>query len=229
DALQTPHPLAPLQDIARAAEVGFRALLGADSSRAALFEAVLTELQRRRQPTLLVIEDVHWADDATLDLLQFIGRRIDRAACLLVMSFRDDELTSAHPLRRVLGVLPGSLVTRVELPRLSPAAVELLARRALRSPAGVHAATQGNPFFVTELLRQGVDGGVPRSVQDLVLARIARLSPGAQAIVRLASIVPAKIERWLVERLGRMDVALLEECLNSGLLTATASALCSPH
>lgn len=229
DALQTPHPLAPLQDIARATEVGFRALLGADSSRAALFEAVLTELQRRRQPTLLVIEDVHWADDATLDLLQFIGRRIDRAACLLVMSFRDDELTSAHPLRRVLGELPGSLVTRVELARLSPAAVELLARRALRSPAGVHAATQGNPFFVTELLRQGVDGGVPRSVQDLVLARIARLSPGAQAIVRLASIVPAKIERWLVERLGGMDVALLEECLNSGLLMATASALCFRH
>jgi len=228
DALQTPHPLAPLQDIARSTEVAFRELLSADNSRAALFEAVLAELQRSRQPTLVVIEDVHWADDATLDLLQFIGRRIDRAACLLVLSFRDDALAATHPLRRVLGELPPSLVVRADLPRLSPAAVEFLARRALRSPAGVHAATQGNPFFVTELLRQGADG-VPPSVQDLVLARLARLSPGAQAIVRLASIVPAKIERSLVDRLLGADLARLDECLNSGLLTAEGSALAFRH
>ena len=81
-----------------------------------------------------MIEDVHWADDATLDLIKFLGRRIDRAACLLVISYRDDELTPAHPLRRLLGELPASLITRIELPRLSPAAVDLLARHALRSP-----------------------------------------------------------------------------------------------
>jgi DNA-binding CsgD family transcriptional regulator/tetratricopeptide (TPR) repeat protein len=229
DALQTPHPLAPLHDIARSsAAVAFRARLSADGPRAALFEAVLGELQRSPRPTLVVIEDVHWADDATLDLLQFVGRRIDRIACLLVLSFRDDELTATHPLRRVLGELSGSLVTRVDLPRLSPAAVELLARRALRSPAGLHELTHGNPFFVTELLRQGADG-VPRSVQDLVLARLARLGPGAQAIVRLASVVPAKIERWLVDRLLGTDVGWLDECLNSGLLMADAATLAFRH
>ena len=228
DALQTPHPLAPLHDIARSSDVAFHAQLSADGSRAALFETVLTELQRSRRPTLAVIEDVHWADDATLDLLQFLARRIDRVACLLVLSFRDDALATMHPLRRLLGELPGSLATRVDLPRLSPAAVDLLARRALRSPAGVHAATQGNPFFVTELLRQGTNG-VPRSVQDLVLARYARLGPGAQAIVRLASTVPAKVERWLVERLLGADPAELDECLNSGLLTAEGSTLAFRH
>lgn len=228
DALQTPHPLAPLQDIARSSEVRFRPLLGGDGSRAALFEAVLTELQQSRRPTLVVIEDAHWADDATLDLLKFLGRRVDRAACLLVISYRDDELTPAHPLRRLLGELPGSLVTRVDLPRLSPAAVERLARCALRSPDGIYSATHGNPFFVTELLRHGIDG-VPRSVQDLVLARFARLSPGAQAVVKLASVVPAKIEQWLVEALLGTNVALIEECLNSGLLTTAASALCFRH
>ena len=174
DALQTPHPLAPLHDIARASAVRFRSLLGADGNRALLFESVLAELQQARRPTLAIVEDVHWADDATLDLLKFLGRRIDRVACLLVLSYRDDEVAATHPLRRLLGELPARLLTRVDLARLSPAAVDLLARRALRSPAGVHSATQGNPFFVTELLRHGVDG-VPRSVQDLVLARFARL------------------------------------------------------
>ena len=228
DALQTPHPLAPLHDIARASEVGFHPLLGTDGNRPALFEAVLDELQHARRPTLLVVEDAHWADDATLDLLKFLGRRIDRAPCLLVVSYRDDEVTPTHPLRRLMGELPGSLLSRLELPRLSPAAVEMLARRALRSPAGIHAATQGNPFFVTELLRHGADG-VPRGVQDLVLARYARLTPPAQAVVRLACVVPAKIERWLVDRLLAPDVGALEACLNSGLLTASTGALGFRH
>src|SRR5437763_6074480 len=214
DALQTPHPLAPLHDIARASAVGFRALLVPEGGRAALFEAVLTELQRSRRPTLVVVEDVHWADDATLDLLKFLGRRIDRVPALLIVSFRDDQLTASHPLRRLLGELPAQRVTRIDVPRLSAAAVDVLARQALRSPDGIYATTHGNPFFVTELLRHGRND-VPRAVQDLVLARYAALGSEAQAIVRLASVVPAKIERWIVERLQGAAVAPMEACLNS--------------
>jgi DNA-binding CsgD family transcriptional regulator/tetratricopeptide (TPR) repeat protein len=228
DALQTPHPLAPLHDIARSSDAGFAALLGVHSERALLFDAVLRELQRSDRATLIVIEDVHWADDATLDLLKFLGRRIDRAPCLLVLSYRDDELTPTHRLRQLTGELPASLVTRIDVPRLSQEAVELLARNALRSPAGVYAATLGNPFFVTEMLRSGADG-VPRGVQDLVLAKFARLGAAAQSIVRLASIVPAKIERWLVERCQGVDAAAIEECLNSGLLCADGAALRFRH
>lgn len=228
DALQTPQPLAPLHDIARTGEGGFEALLATDADRAALFGAVLLELQRSARPVLFVVEDVHWADEATLDLLKFLGRRIDRAPCLLVASYRDDEVAVAHPLRRLMGELPGSVLTRLDVQRLSPSGVELLARRALRSPAGIHAATQGNPFFVTELLRHG-SAGVPRGVQDLVLARFARLDQRAQEIVRLASVVPAKIESWLVEALLGNDVAALEQCLDAGLLTASASTLGFRH
>lgn len=227
DALQTPHPLAPLQDIARSAHVAFRSLLGAEGTRSALFESVLSELQRGG-PTLVVIEDLHWADEATLDLVRFLGRRIDRAPCLLAISYRDDELAPAHPLRRLLGELPSSMVSRIDLPRLSAQAVELLARRALQSPAGVFSATHGNPFYVTELLRNRLDG-VPRSVQDLVLARFARLSPGAQEIVKVASVVPSKTERWLIDGLVAPHVDHIEECLNSGLLATAPSALCFRH
>ena len=219
DSLETPHPLAPLHDIARGAELPFRALLQPGHARAELFEAVLTTLQRSRQPVLAIFEDVHWADDATLDLLKFLGRRIDRAPCLLVMSWRDDEVSAAHPLRRLLGELPPSLVTRLPLEPLSPDAVARLARAAMRESAGLHALTRGNPLFVSELLRHGSDG-VPRGVQDLVLARFARLGATAQAVVRLAATVPTRIEGALVDALLAPSAAVLDECLNSGLLNA---------
>ncbi|MFT3790350.1 MAG: AAA family ATPase [Rudaea sp.] len=225
DALQTPHPLAPLYDIARSADAGFGALLATAGERPALFEAVLADLARR--PVLLVVEDVHWADAATLDLLKFLARRIDRVPCLLAVSYRDDEVDATHALRRLLGELPAGS-TRLEVPRLSPAGVEALARSALRPAAGVHATTQGNAFFVTELLRHGA-AGVPRGVRDLVLARLARLSPGAQEIVRLASVAPARIERGLIDRLLAPTIAALEECLDCGLLLAQGSTLAFRH
>ena len=226
DALQTPHPLAPLLDIARESGARFADRLA--GPRPALFEAVLDELRLAATPVLVVIEDAHWADDATLDLLKFLGRRIEGTRALLVVSFRDDEVAASHPLRRVIGELPGAALTRIDLARLSPAGVETLARRALRSPAGLFAATQGNPFFVTELLRHPVDE-VPRSVQDLVLARFARLDKPAQAIVRLVSIVPGRLERWLLEALLAPTLPALEACLDSGLLLADATSFSFRH
>jgi len=130
DALQTPHPLAPLLDIARDHSVRFAERLS--GPRPALFEAVLDELRLSAAPVLMVVEDAHWADDATLDLLKFLGRRIDRAHALLAVSFRDDEVTGTHPLRRVLGELPTAERTRVDLPRLTPQAVATLAQQAAR-------------------------------------------------------------------------------------------------
>jgi DNA-binding CsgD family transcriptional regulator len=228
DALQTPHPLAPLHDIARDAEVRFASVLRADGARAALFDAVLDELRLAAEPTLVVIEDAHWADDATLDLIRFVGRRIERTKALLALSYRDDEIHAAHPLRRVIGELPSAAVVRLPLQRLSPAAVTALALAAGRLPAGVHAATQGNPFFVTELLRQPAEA-IPPTVQALVLSRFARLQPPAQAVVRLTSIVPARIERWLVDALLAPSLADLEACIDCGLLTAEGATLAFRH
>ncbi len=228
DALQTPHPLAPLQDIARVAPVSFGHRLASELDRPALFEAVLAELQQSRQPVMFVVEDAHWADDATLDLLKFVGRRIQSAPCLLLVSYRDDEVDARHPLRRLMGELPARTTLRLELPRLSPAAVEQLARGALRDPAGIHAITQGNPFFVSELLRQDVRG-VPRGVQDLVLSRSSRLGTEAQDLVGLVSLVPARAERWLVQAVAAPSPQALEEALNSGLLVATATHLSFRH
>ena len=229
DALDTPHPLAPLLDMAREARPRFAAALG--GPRPALFEAVLDELRAAAQPLLVVVEDAHWADDATLDLLKFLGRRIERTHALLAVSYRDDEVGPTHPLRRVLGELPPAQRTHLAVARLSPAAVDTLARQAGRAPEGVHAATAGNAFFVTELLRDDnpTPGGVPRSVQDVVLARYARLPVRAQSLLQCVAAVPGRTERGLVDALHAPTLAELEACLASGLLMADATTLAYRH
>ena len=174
EALATPRPLGPLHDIAGPAGAALRGALARPGDRAALFAAVLDELARPPAPTVVVFEDVHWADDATLDLVKYLGRRIRHAGALLVLSHRDDA-ASLDKLRAVLGDLPSAHVARLQVPPLSRAAVERLAAVVARRDAGgVHAATGGNAFFVTEVLRQGgAAAGVPASVRDAVLARAA--------------------------------------------------------
>ncbi|HSQ10437.1 MAG TPA: AAA family ATPase [Burkholderiaceae bacterium] len=226
DALQTPHPLAPLLDIAREARPRFASSVG--GPRPALFDAVLDELRLAGAPVLVVIEDAHWADDATLDLLKFLGRRIERTRALLAVSFRDDEVTATHPLRRVIGELPPAAITRVDLPRLTIQAVETLARRVSRPASGIYAATRGNPFFVTELLRD-TGNTVPRTVQDVVLARMSKLPAAAQELLRAVSVVPGSIERRLVDELLAPSLDSLEACLASGLLVAESSTLSFRH
>ena len=156
DALQTPHPLAPLPDIARMAAGGRFSFIAVDQSSSRC-RAVRSRADRAAaQPRAHAGRDRRRAlgRRSHLDLLRFLCRRIDSARCLLAVSYRDDELAPAHPLRRMLGELPGASFSRVwTCSRLSPDAVDRLARGALRSPAGIHAATHGNPLFVTELLQ----------------------------------------------------------------------------
>ncbi len=217
EALFTPRPLGPLYDIALQLQTPLRALLDGEASRATLFATMLDELTQQAAPTILVIEDIHWADEATLDLVKFLARRIHRTSALLILTYRDDELTKDHPLRLVLGDLPSDNVTRVWLPPLSEIAVATLAQQAGRPVGNLHAATGGNSFFLTEVLASEMPGP-PTSVRDAVLGRIARLSYEAQCFLDLASVVPTKLEWRTVEAMIAVDNVWLDECLGSGIL-----------
>jgi DNA-binding CsgD family transcriptional regulator len=217
EALFTPRPLGPLYDIAPQLQTPLRALLNGEVNRAALFATVLDELTRHPTPTIVVIEDIHWADEATLDLIKFLARRIHRTSALLILTYRDDELTKDHPLRLVLGDLPSDNVTRLWLPPLSEIAVATLAQQAGRPVGNLHAATGGNSFFLKEVLASDMSGP-PTSVRDAVLARIARLSYEAQCFLDLASVVPTKIAWRTVEAMTAVDNAWLDECLATGIL-----------
>src|SRR5436190_3807995 len=174
DPLFTPRPLGPLLAVAEdvGGDLEERVAGGAIPHEVV---ASLTRELRERAPTVFVLEDVHWADEATLDVLRLLARRIETVPALVVASYRDDELDRAHPLRTVLGELATSeLVTRLKLHPLSRAAV-----RELAEPQGVDAEelfgkTAGNPFFVCEALAAGAEE-IPETVRDAVLARAGRL------------------------------------------------------
>jgi DNA-binding NarL/FixJ family response regulator len=229
EALFAPRPLGPLFDIADHLPPMIRAALEGDAQRATLFAAVLEEL--RSKPTVLVIEDLHWADEATLDFIKHLARRITQTKTLLLLTYRDEELGRHHPLRLVLGDLPTREVTRLRLPPLSEAAVATLASQAARSAHELYRTTSGNPFFVTEILASGAADAaqVPTSVSDAVLARVARRSREAQRLLEVASVAPNRIERWVVEALGADHDLALDECLVAGLLHLDGQLLAFRH
>jgi DNA-binding CsgD family transcriptional regulator len=221
DPLATPRPLLPLHDIAPALGAAVTAALARDGGRLEVLAAVLGALGER--PRTLVLDDVHWADDATLDLLAYLGRRIERTRTLLVASYRDDEVGPAHALRRVLGTLPGA--ARIALPALSAAAVhELVGARAIDS-AEVHRRTGGNPFYVTEVL--GAGGlGVPPTVRDAVLARAAQLPAEGRAALGAAAAIGPRIEPWLLAALLDGDAeAAVDACVGAGVLRGAGESL----
>ena len=128
--------------------------------------------------TIVVVEDIHWAEQATLDLLRFLDRRLRGAAVLLIATYRDDGLAAADPLRVTLGDLGSQRATRrVGLVPLSPGAVRTLAGASSLPAPDLYRLTGGNPFYVTEVLRAGVEQAPP-SARDAVLARAAGSATG---------------------------------------------------
>jgi DNA-binding CsgD family transcriptional regulator/tetratricopeptide (TPR) repeat protein len=226
DDLFTPRPLAPLHDIARQCLAELSQAFGSGASRDHIFTAALNELERT--PALVVFEDMHWADEATLDLLKFLGRRIQRTRSILAVSYRDEEVDSRHPLRNVIGDLPRASVRRLLLAPLSESAVAQLARRAGRSPEGLYDITGGNPLFLTEVLASGADR-VPPTVRDAVLARAARLAPGSREIAELVCIVPGRTEPWLLEQAARADPTGIEGCLRIGMVLSADGSIGYRH
>lgn len=212
EALFTPRPLGPLYDVA--AELD----LDVDRPRERLFPDALAAL--RREPTVFIVEDVHWADRATLDLLKYLGRRLTAANVLLVISYRDDEIGADHPLISLLGDL-GAMLRRIRLEPLSSAAIEQLAGDRATT---LRELTGGNPFYVTEVLAAGGER-VPQTVRDAVLARAASLTPDARRLIELASLIPGRADLRLIE--ASVDDA--EAAARSGIVHVEQSSLVFRH
>jgi DNA-binding CsgD family transcriptional regulator len=217
ERLFTPRALGPFVDIADGA--------GPHD----LVRALIDELTSGRGPGVLVVEDVHWADEATLDVIKLLARRLDTLPALVIASFRDDELSVTHPLQIVLGELAGRPgVERLEVPPLSLAAVRTLADPYGADENRLFERTAGNPFFVTEALAAG-DTRLPATVRDAVLARAAHLPYPALRLLECAAAVPSRVEIWLLEAIADGDLAPLETCLASGMLRAEEGHVAFRH
>jgi DNA-binding CsgD family transcriptional regulator/tetratricopeptide (TPR) repeat protein len=181
------------------------------------------------EPALFVLEDLHWADEATLDVFRLVARRIETVSCLLVATYRDEALGLADPLRIVLGELgTARSVDRMRLAGLSEAAVVELSEPHGLDGAELYRKTNGNPFFVVEALAAGSDA-IPETVRDAVLARAARLSPGARALLDAVAVTPPSTELWLLRALAPEHENNLDECLASGMLRSEQRGVMFRH
>jgi DNA-binding CsgD family transcriptional regulator len=227
DDLLAPRPLGPLRDAARGTGGPLERALDAPGAPEAVYPAVLEQLAGPR-PTLLVVEDVHWADDATLDVLRFLVRRIAGLPALLLLTLRDEAAVADHPAQQLLGALAGVPATRLALAPLSAASVTALAWSAGRDGPAVHAVTGGNPFYVTEALQAPPDR-LPASVADAVLARVRRLGPGPVRALEQLSVVPTRVDTALAEALLGDRVADLAVAEQRGIVEVRSDGVAFRH
>lgn len=227
--LSIPEPLGPLHDLAAAARIEVSAA-GPQMPRLHLFSEALRRLTGAGRATLLIVEDIHWADDATLDLVRFLGRRIAGTDLLLIVTARNDAAEGRRRLRRALAEVPPAAVVRIEVPLLSEAAVSRLARAAGLDPAAVFRATGGNAFFTSEIVAAGDIRGLPGSISDAVVRRAERLSPTARRALDTAAVFPRRAERSILRQvLGAGGAAAVADGESAGLLQSTDGHLQFRH
>jgi DNA-binding CsgD family transcriptional regulator len=216
DDLMASRTLGPLRD----------AVLGSEPVDD-VFTALLDELAAD-PPTVLAVEDLHWADDATLDVLGYAARRIETVGAVLVLTCRDDEVDAAHPLNRFLGALVGAPVRRLALAPLSQDAVRRLCEGTGADPEALHRVTRGNPFFVTEALASPRDT-VPVSVVEAVLGRVARLGAECREALEQLSVVPSHVDLELATVLLGPRLQSLAEAEAAAVLEVREGSIAFRH
>jgi DNA-binding CsgD family transcriptional regulator len=200
DPLSTPRPLGPIHDLAHEFTPATQHVLRTSDYPYEIFAAVFEELST--QPCVLVIDDLHWADQAAVDLLRFVLRRIRRTHSLVIGTVRDDEIGITHPMRSLLGdVARSTSATTLALPPLSLEAVtELIGDRPVDS-VWLHRITSGNAFFVVEMLDH-IGDDLPTTVRDAILARTVGLEVAGWDLLYLLTCAPQGIPDHLLTDLG---------------------------
>ncbi|GAA1592866.1 AAA family ATPase [Kribbella sancticallisti] len=225
DDLLTPPVLGPLREAFRGSGGAAEKALSGGSLDVVL-EGITADVSGSKL-SVLVIEDVHWADDVTIDVLRYLARRLDRTRLLLVLSYRPDAVDRTS-LRALLGDLRGDRIIRVELPPLSLAAVQSLAAGSAHDADELHHLTKGNPFYLTETLA-GPAGHVPVTVVDAVLARLGSLSEPCLRLVEQLSVIPSQLPLAFAEDLLGKDFERLAEAEQYGVLVLQDGAIGFRH
>ena len=229
DGLFIPRPLGPLFDLAGQLGGELLDLCRARAPRDELFDALLQQVSEPDVLDVVVVEDVHWADEATVDMLRFLGRRLKNAAVLLLATYRDEDLAEGEPLRAALGELARQPSTRrIGLAPLSAGAVRVLAGSSGLDAAELYRLTGGNPFYVTEVIQAGMSE-VPVAARDAVLARAVRLSGESHDVLDVAALIGTRVELDLLTSVTACPPSAVDELLSSGLLAGDGGWLRFRH
>ena len=228
DALFTPRPLAPLYDILLQMHEDVPAISGQIEDRAAFFTQFFHDLKNMRGITMLIIEDIHWADEATLDFIKFLARRITQLRCVFILTYRDNEIHSRHPLRNVLGQLQSGSFTRIQLPPFSRDAVDRLAQEKGYNGEDVYSISGGNPFYVNEILA-GYSAGIPDNIKDSILSVYNRLDEKTKHIWQVLSVMPTAFDLRSLEKLEPNFIEAIESCLETKILIVDKGLIFFKH
>jgi DNA-binding CsgD family transcriptional regulator len=226
DALSTPRPLGPLRDIA--AELGRPLTRLGESSTA--FAELCDDLYRDvgAERTILVVEDAQWSDEASIDVLRFLLRRLEAIPVLLLVSYRDSGIDPGHPLRPLLGDLARlPYASTIPLAPLSVEAVGDMVAGTGLDPVSVRDLTGGNAFYVTEVARHG-HTGLPPSVRDVVLANASGLDPADFDTLQMLAAAPDGLDDRLLPVL-EIDLPQLRRLDATGLLVRTRRGVAFRH
>jgi DNA-binding CsgD family transcriptional regulator len=224
DELITPRTLGPFRDMARHHRRVFGDVL---DDRDAFIDVLTAEMGFRQRPAVVIVEDLQWADHASLDIVGFLGRRMHALPALLVVSYRDDDVPDNEPLQRLLGSLAGPSTIRIHLGGLSDGAVGGLAVAAGMDPAPVVAAVGGNPFYLSEVILEG-NAAMPRSVRDAVAARVTALPAPCQDALGQIAVHPTEVDSPLLMRIVD-DIGDLEPAERRRILEFTSRGLRFRH
>jgi DNA-binding CsgD family transcriptional regulator len=229
DGLFTPRPLSPLYDLAHDLGGELQAACDRDASREEMFDAFVNALNSAQDLSVIVVEDVHWADEATLDLIRHAWRRAGRARVLMLVTYRDDGLAADNVLRTAVGDLATYRGTRrMALATLTARAVATLAGDSSLSVEELHTLTGGNPFFLSEVLA-GDGEHVPSSARDAVLARTTRLDADARSALETVSLFRSHAEPTHLLAVGGVTSQGLDGCVAAGMLVTRGTSLSFRH
>jgi DNA-binding CsgD family transcriptional regulator len=228
DALFTPRPLAPIYDIMWQVNSDLPPDSYKIEERSELFTGVFRELCDQKGKTIIVFEDIHWADEATLDFIKFFARRISQLQCLFILTYRDDEIHSRHPLKNVLGQLPQDSFTRLKLTPLSRLAVEKMAAEKGYNGEDVYSITGGNPFYVNEILAS-YSTGVPDNIKDSILSIYNRQDGKTKYVWEMLSILPTGFDIKYFEKTEPAYAESVHKSLDTTILILRGEMLFFKH
>jgi len=224
DALFTPRPLAPIYDIALQIKDDRWDI----DDRSMLFAGIFLELENQKKATLIIVEDIHWADEATFDFLKFFIRRITQLHCLLLITYRDNEIHLSHPLRTVLGQLPPDFFTRLQLTPLSRGAVETMAAEKGYKGKDVYSISGGNPFYVNEILAS-YSTGIPDNIKDSILSVYNRQNEKTKQVWQILSVIPSGLEVKYLEKLEPYYSEAIHYSLETKILIMNGQLISFKH
>ena len=229
DPLPTPRPLGPIHDVAHRLATATQSVLAESDQPYDIFDAVCHDL--RAAPSVLVLDDLQWADHGTIDLLRFVLRRVSQTRSLVVGMLRDEEVGISHPMRALLGdVARSPRAASVLIPPLSLETVQRLACDSGVDPGWLHDVTAGNAFFVCEMLerRRASQSDLPTTVRDAVLARTSDLNASAWDALNLLSCSPGAVPDRLLTDLG-VTLPALRALSDAGLIRRSPRGVAFRH